>query len=138
MDEQGRITAAPSPGKATPQPYSTPKGLKWVSVEKKDIKPGEKFHEQPIYQKQRLNWAKYIGAHVENQVEAERQKLKLAGLSEDIDTTRQRLHRQLSQDFLNKIREEHAGERMGKSQIRAAQIRHIEGLMKGHRDYMAG
>lgn len=125
-----------APGQS--QPYSTPKGMHWATVGKLDIQRGEAFKEQPTYRRNRLDWSKYVGAHVENQLVAERKRLQMAGVAETIGETRKRLHGQLTRDFLAQVREQYAGERMSKSQLRAATSRHIEGMMRGARDYMAG
>jgi len=99
------------------QPYSAPKGKQWATVKEADIKPGETFKDVPVYERQRMNWKKYVRAQSE---------------IEKIPTSEVwGRHRQ-------EVQEQYAGERVGPRELRSKTVQHIQGQMKLHRDYMAG
>lgn len=101
------------------QQYGAPKGMGWSTVQPTEIKPGEKFHEQPIYERgtQTLKWKNYIRA------QSEVEKVPLA----DVWGRHKK-----------EVQELYAGERIGPRELRSKTIQSIQNQMQRHRDYMAG
>lgn len=92
-------------------------GKQWTTIEQTDVQPGEQFKLQPVFERRRLDWDKYLRAQ--------------SGGNE-------RLYNELWNKHQNAVIEENAGERLGVKELKGKTILRIQGQMQRHRDYMAG